>query len=394
MKYILATLCTIFLSLHVNGQGIKFEESTWKEAMEKAKKADKPLFVDAFAQWCGPCKAMAKNVFTREEVGKFFNENFINLKLDMETPDGRDFEALYTVSAYPTLFFIDTKGKVIKKVVGGQQAEGLLRIALDALAKGSNLEELAIEYETGKRDYDFVLKYVKALNNSGKSSLKVANDYLYSNPAITNDQKLVFLFEAATEADSKLFENVMAEKTDVIRLVGEEAFNNKIKSACKATIQKAIDFDSPELFTEALEKSDKNLTSDAAVFRYTAEMSYYQTYHQKENYLKAADLLAKKAPKKDFKTLRFIAEDICKHYKDDPKVVKKASQLAEDVYKIESSYDNLYFYCRMLIEAGDFDKALKVASAAHKEAKEKQAPEAMQIEGMIKHINQRKEEKG
>ena len=33
----------------------------------------------------------------------------------METPDGRDFEGIYSVSAYPTLFFIDVKGKIIKK---------------------------------------------------------------------------------------------------------------------------------------------------------------------------------------------------------------------------------------------------------------------------------------
>ncbi|MBK7790750.1 MAG: thioredoxin family protein [Saprospiraceae bacterium] len=391
MRAIIFILGLLSIQLPINAQGIKFEETTWKLALEKAKSSDKPLFVDAFAQWCGPCKSMAKNVFTRDDVGKFFNENFINLKLDMETPDGRDFEGLYPVSAYPTLFFIDTKGKVIKKVVGGQQAEGLLRLAKEVLLKNDNSEEMAKEYEGGKRDYDFMLKYIKALNNAGKPSLKIANDYLQSNPELTEEQLLVFQFEAATEADTRLFEGVVARKKEVIKLVGEEAYNEKIKAACKATIQKSIEYDSPELFQEALTKSDKSLTADAAMFRYSSEMSYYQTFHQKDAYLKAADQLAKKADKDDYKTLRFVAEDICKNYKDDPKVVKKAIALAQEAYDIQPNYDNLYFYTRTLLDAGEVDKALKVSTEALEEAKKKQGQEAIQIEGLVKFIQSKKD---
>lgn len=87
-----------------NVEGIQFFHGTWAEALEKAKIEDKLLFVDAYAQWCGPCKVMAKNVFTQKKVGDFFNENFINLKMDMETTDGASFGHKYPVSAYPTLF--------------------------------------------------------------------------------------------------------------------------------------------------------------------------------------------------------------------------------------------------------------------------------------------------
>jgi len=110
-----------FLSFQSYGQGIEFFDGTWKEALAQAEKEDKIVFVDAYAQWCGPCKRMAKNEFTKTEVGDFFNKNFINLKLDMEIADGMSFGAKYPVSAFPTLFFLTPDGEIVKKITGGQQ---------------------------------------------------------------------------------------------------------------------------------------------------------------------------------------------------------------------------------------------------------------------------------
>ena len=61
---------------HTEAQGIEFEHGTWAEALAKAQKEDKMIFVDGYAVWCGPCKMLAKNIFPQESVGKFFNENF------------------------------------------------------------------------------------------------------------------------------------------------------------------------------------------------------------------------------------------------------------------------------------------------------------------------------
>lgn len=68
--------------------GISFLEGTYAEALKAAKDAGRILFIDCYTQWCGPCKQMAKTTFKDAEVAEFFNESFINLKLDMETPDG------------------------------------------------------------------------------------------------------------------------------------------------------------------------------------------------------------------------------------------------------------------------------------------------------------------
>ena len=40
------------------------------------------------------------------------------------------------------------------------------------------LPYLQKEYESGKRDYNTVYNYMKALNASGKSSVKIANEFI------------------------------------------------------------------------------------------------------------------------------------------------------------------------------------------------------------------------
>ena len=73
-----------FISTAVQAQGIVFEEGQWADILKKAADQNKPIFVDAYTTWCGPCKWMAKNTFTDEKVGAYFTENYLAYKMDME----------------------------------------------------------------------------------------------------------------------------------------------------------------------------------------------------------------------------------------------------------------------------------------------------------------------
>ena len=63
-KLIIALSISLFIVSSLTGQGIDFFHGTWEEALEKATAEEKPIFVDAYAVWCGPCKRMAREVFT------------------------------------------------------------------------------------------------------------------------------------------------------------------------------------------------------------------------------------------------------------------------------------------------------------------------------------------
>jgi thioredoxin 1 len=108
--------------------GIQFAKSSWAKVLEKAKKEKKPIFFDAYASWCGPCKMMQKKVFTEQTVADYYNQNFVNYKQDMEIGEGPMLANKYPLEAYPTLFFIDENGKVIRQEVGYRTKDDLLNI--------------------------------------------------------------------------------------------------------------------------------------------------------------------------------------------------------------------------------------------------------------------------
>lgn len=110
--------------------GIKFSSITLDKAKAEAKSKKKKIFIDVYTTWCGPCKEMAKTTFTDGEVGKVFNDKFVNVKLDAENDaDGPSVSSTYKVNAYPTLLFLDENGKLIKKLVGKQSKEKLIQVA-------------------------------------------------------------------------------------------------------------------------------------------------------------------------------------------------------------------------------------------------------------------------
>jgi thioredoxin 1 len=135
---------TLFLAATVSltsiaQSGIQFEHGTWSEVVAKAKKENKLIFMDAYTTWCGPCKMLQKKVFPDETLGAFFNKQFINVKVDMESGEGPALAAKYPVRGYPTLFFIDPNSeKVTNSVLGYRTADQLLTIGQTQASKKSS----------------------------------------------------------------------------------------------------------------------------------------------------------------------------------------------------------------------------------------------------------------
>ncbi len=56
-----------------------------EDAQAKAKKVPKPLFVDVYTSWCGPCKMLDRNTFSDPKVADYVNKHFYPVKFDAES---------------------------------------------------------------------------------------------------------------------------------------------------------------------------------------------------------------------------------------------------------------------------------------------------------------------
>ena len=383
------TILAVLISLSVSAQGIEFVEVTWQEALAKAKEENKLLFVDSYAKWCGPCKRMAKHEFVKPEVGEIYNNNFVNLKLDMESKNGRTFDSKYPVSAYPTMFFLNGNGEIVKKVKGGKKAEQLISMAKAVLKSYDTSGEFKEKYVEGDRSYETVYGYVEALNKIGKPSLRISNDYLKSNPEITDEQLYKFYHVATVDADSRIFDLMTENKTEVIASVSEKAFNEKVRSACLRTISKAVEYETESLFDEAIAKAKANLTKDAELFALESALKYYYNMSYGQQFGETAKEISKIYLKEEPGKLKPIISELQKKFKKDEKLMDLSVDLSKKYYKKTKSTDGAMVYARSLMAVEKYDKSIDVLNKGIKQA-EKNGESIKPMEMLIKVVEKKR----
>jgi len=83
-----------------------------KGMLTQAADEKRPVILDFYADWCGPCKTLEKNVFTSPEVVKL-SKNFRNIRLDLTKrhPEQDLLLKRYQVRGVPTIIFLNTQGR-------------------------------------------------------------------------------------------------------------------------------------------------------------------------------------------------------------------------------------------------------------------------------------------
>ena len=91
--------------------------TSFEEAKKAAIKADKPILIDFYAVWCGPCKVFNKESKNDADVIKIL-ESVVLFKVDAEKGTGPELAKSYGVQAYPTYALLTNKGETINKWAG------------------------------------------------------------------------------------------------------------------------------------------------------------------------------------------------------------------------------------------------------------------------------------
>lgn len=153
------TLAISILMLSTNAQQVKW--LTFEQAIELNKKEPRNIMIDMYTDWCGWCKVMDRETFSKPHIAKILNEQFYPVKFDAETKDTINFQGKAYINSgegrrpphqlaigllqgkmsYPSVVFINGQNQLLGAIPGFQKPEPMEAI-LDYISKELYLKKV------------------------------------------------------------------------------------------------------------------------------------------------------------------------------------------------------------------------------------------------------------
>ena len=316
--------------------GINFLQGTWSDVVAEAKKQNKHIFLDTYADWCSPCIWMEKNIFVKENVGRFYNEKFVSYRMDMEKGEGIELYKKWGLTGYPSFMFFKPDGELIHHTQGSEDTEDrFIQVGKDALDENKALFAIKAKYEANKRDPAITLKYLLGLKKAYlfmNEYRPIMDDYVKNQPQpipITPENWL-FLKELVTDIAHPFYQDLLKREADY-----ENPFG-------------------------------KNETKRAI---YTTQMNYYSGKKDWKTYSISATGYLDSVDPAENSVLVSIAWTFIDNVKD-KKLLQKIQARMQKTVEASPTYDNLQTNAHLLSELRNNQEAIKQAELAIVKAKE------------------------
>lgn len=363
MKKIIFVLLTMFFASNVFSQGIEFEHGTFQDALDKAKAENKLVFMDCFTTWCGPCKKLSRDVFTQKEVGDFFNENFVNVKMDMEKGEGVGLAKKYGVRSFPTLLYLDGEGNVQHITIGASDATTLIGNAKIAKDPTQNWGNTHRKYMNGERGIDFLQEYILA-GSRGRQDVSDAIEYYYSkvgNDELINKNGFDIISTSVKSVTDDKYMFVLRNKEKFYANVDKVRIDLFLESVMLRELMDAMKGGDVEF--DAQKKELKDVDKDMAE-KVIEKFEVYQLYRDadKSKYYSAQADFSLKYDFENSKALnRYAWMIVDAKVELGKEILVKAVKMAKRSVELDANFANLDTYAFALYKIGNFDQAMEQA---------------------------------
>ena len=279
------------------------EGKSFQQILAQAKAEGKPVFVDCYTEWCGPCKHMATNVFPQKEAGDYFNSKFVCWKVDMEKGEGPELAKKYDVAAYPTFLILNADGSLKASQVGSAPLDKFIKTIDGLLNEKKGLNWYQQQFKDGNRDEAFLRDYMdlldsRYLRNEKKQITNVLLEGKTPEQIVSDTTLFQKFFTAYYDTDDELFLSVYRLRPIILEKYGEKT-TSTLDKTWKQGARMIMEFDGREF---------KNF-----------DMDQFQAYKQKmKDYnvpgieqIEDATLVSVANYKKDYSTLaKYLQKDI------------------------------------------------------------------------------------
>ncbi len=352
--------CSLFLiafSIISFAQGINFTQNSWDATLKQAEKENKLIFVDAYASWCGPCKLMAKNIFTQKEVGDFYNSSFVNAKLDMEKGEGIDFAKKYRVQSYPMFLFINNKGEVVHRGVGYMEASDFITLGTKAKTAIQDFKQLEEAKTKGTLTQEESLQYFSTLLAEDRAKAKKFSEEYFAkktNSAYTPNEISMMLSVVESPKDA----NFIKFRKD--RAIIEKIFpKNQLDGFEKSIIIRGVLMESltadkrnidEKIFLSKLSPYYNPIEANAILLDYKMQRALREG--NITDYTELSQKVYANTQNKSSEELNSVAWTYYEKVSD-PAALKQAIRWAEESVKKSENYANTDTLANLYMKIGD-----------------------------------------
>jgi thiol-disulfide isomerase/thioredoxin len=362
----------LFSTMQSFGTGIDFNhELTFQQALDKAKQEGKLVFIDCYTSWCGPCKRLAATVFVDSALGDYFNNNYVNVKFDMEKEEGPSIATRYQITAYPTLLWLDPNGSIKNKIIGGLDVKGLM----DAGKKAADpipelMSGMDKKYAAGTRDETFMEEYLNLFKSSGRDYDAVFAEYIKQATAQNwpKDKTLPTVFDLTRSYPSAGIDQLVKDKNSLIAKYGAKVYSAKIDAIANDALSVAKRRTDEKVLKEAIDLVKGNSTDSKQQIA-KMEMDYYFNTANATVYDKYVTDYIKKYGANDAKLLNDVSWQYYINTNEE-KYLKKAMQWAYKAVNLKNSCTNNTTYAYLQYKLGNLSEATKACDYAIIKAKE------------------------
>lgn len=118
-----------------NQDGIRFNADNWNQAKKIAKVKGKPIFVFIYGTYCLLSRDMATKTFTRPNVIKCFNRNFVCVKMNSGNVKNHVKMSNWGILKIPSIVFFTPAGKnIVYQSTGLKDEEEMIHAAKSAMS--------------------------------------------------------------------------------------------------------------------------------------------------------------------------------------------------------------------------------------------------------------------
>lgn len=391
MKKIVSVLF-LFSAITIFAQeAIQFQDLPFKDLIAKAKKENKIVFIDAYTSWCGPCKMMERNIFTKKTVGDYYNSNFVNARFDMEKGEGREVAAKYSVRSYPTYLFLNGDGELVSQNYGYMEESMFISMAQNINSPNNKKGSLKERFEKGEKDPEFLINIMRLNSSSDFDFAKKASERYFENKEKTSELTkddiglLLFFLKSSEDKNYKIFTQ---RKAEIIKFLPEETyreFDNQIRLG--KIVDQSIDRQNKKINDDYFMKLAEPIVGkhDAEIKLNQTKLSYYEQNANFPEYEKAALVYYKNSEAFEPNELLKAAWIFSEHVTN-PASLKKATEWAEKSVMRGETSENTYILAKLYFLTGNKDQAKDFAEMSKNMAIQAQKDSTL-ADTLLKQIN-------